>query len=488
MNALILHTRDRIVEIGRRLVTGGQRLVTRPHQPVIEDAIPFQEGVQEILALRLPRLLRPCTYFVLYLLLAMVLIASVMRVDVVVVSAGRFVTDTPTIVLQPLETAIIRELSVAAGDKVTKGQILAKLDPTFTQADVSSLSSQQQSLLTQERRLEAELNDKPFEMAVPPTSDDLLQMTLYTQRQAEKGSRLQVFDEDILRLKSNIESVTKDIELARQQLAVAKDVESMRSALEKSQTGSRLQLLDSQSARMRAERDFHDSVNRLVELQHGLESKRAERLAYLDEWRRSLLDTLVNLRTASANAGGGLAKATLMRNLVVITAPEDGVVQDVAKLSVGSVARGAEALVTIVPSRTKLIAEIMIASSDMGYVKAGDTAAIKVDAFPYSKHGMLDGRLLSVSEDTAISANLTTGPNAGGAGGNQESSASGKGGSAFYRGWIELHSTKLENLPKGGRLIPGMTLSAEIKVGTRSIIAYFISPIAGGMGVSFREP
>ena len=486
MNALILHTRNRIVEISRRIVASGQRLVPKAPQPVIEDAIPFQDGVQEILELRLPKLLRPSTYFVLYLFIVMLLIAAIMRVDVVVVSAGRFVTDTPTIVLQPLETAIIRELNVASGDKVTKGQILAKLDPTFSQADVSSLSTQQQSLLAQERRLEAELNDKTFEMSMPPSTDDLLQMSLYTQRQAEKRSRLQVFDEEIMRLRSSIESVTKDIELARQQLSVAKDVESMRSALEKSQTGSRLQLLDSQSARMRVERDYHDSTNHLVELQHSLESKRAERLAYLDEWRRTLLDNLVNLRTASANAGGGLAKATLMRNLVVIAAPEDGVVQDVAKLSVGSVARAAEALITIVPSRTKLIAEIMITSSDIGYVKAGDSAAIKVDAFPYSKHGMLTGRLSSISEDTVVASSPAAGAGAGG--GSQDSSASGKGGSAFYRGWVELLTTKLENLPKGGRLIPGMTISAEVKVGTRSILAYFISPVAGGLGVSFREP
>ena len=483
MNALILRTRDRVADIRRRLTDGSRLLMRRAKPGVIDDAVPYQDGVEEILEQKLPKALRPTTFFIVYLFFLLLVLASVMDVDVVVVSSGRIITDTPTIVLQPLENAIIRELNVDSGTRVTKGQVLATLDPTFTQADVSSLSQQQRSLQAQERRLEAELAGQPFEAGANPSSDDLLQANLYQQRQAEYRSRIQVFDEEILRLRANIQSVSKDIDLIRQELGVARDVEGMRSALEKSQTGSRLQLLDSQASRMRTERDYHDAINRLTESQHSLESKQAERISFGEEWRRTLLDTLVTLRTNSASAGGGLAKAALMRNLVVFTAPEDGVVQEVAKLSVGSVARGAEPLITIVPSRAKLTVEIMIASADMGFIKPQDSVALKVDAFPYHRHGMLSGRLTSISEDTVVQAN----PNTSTAGGGAEGTSSG-GSTAFYRGRVELLTTKLERLPKSGRLIPGMTVTAEIKVGVRSIISYFLSPVSSGLGVSFREP
>ncbi|MEI7605997.1 MAG: HlyD family type I secretion periplasmic adaptor subunit [Rhodospirillaceae bacterium] len=486
MNALIIRTRNRAVDLYRRIVSEERRPAHPAKIPVPEDAIPFQNGVDEVLEQRLPAALRPTTYFILVLFITLVIIAGVMDVDVVVTCSGRFVTDTPTIVLQPLDSALIRELNVVPGVRVTKGQVLATLDTTFTQADVVSLTAQQRSVRAQERRLEAELSDKPFDPGPNPTSDDLIQATLYNQREAEYKSRIEVFTEEISRLQTNLDTVAKDIELSRQQLAVSRDVESMRSALEKSQTGSRLQLLDAQSSRMRAERDYHDAVNRQIELQHGLESKRAEKAAFVNEWRRTLLESLVSQRTAAVNAGEGLTKASRLRDLVVITAPEDGVVQDVAKLSVGSVVRGAEPLVTIIPSRTKLIAEIMIASADMGFTKAGDHVVIKVDAFPYSRHGGLTGKLTSVSEDTALnSSSAAAAAPGGGAGGG---GGAGAGGGAFYRGWVEILENKLERLPKGGRLISGMTLNAEIKVGTRTILSYFLSPISSGLGVSFREP
>jgi HlyD family secretion protein len=252
---------------------------------------------------------------------------------------------------------------------------------------------------------------------------------------------------------------------------VAKQVEAMREVLMQSQNGSRLTLLEARAARMRAERDQQEVDNRLRELQHGEQSREAERQAFVQSWQRDLTETLVATRTDMAQVAASLAKASRLHDLVVVTAPVDGVVLDVAPRTAGSVLREAEPLLTIVPKDSPLIADIMIASADVGEVSVGAETQLKIDAFPYQHHGFVAGQLQSVGEESFAADGAT----------------SSRGG-AFHRARIAVPDTHLPHGPPGARLIPGMTLTAEIKSGSRSVLSYFLYPLARGLNESLREP
>jgi len=364
---------------------------------------------------------------------------------------------------------------------VTRGQVLATMDPTFTQADLKSLTVQRQSLLSEVTGLETELATIDAGIAPAATPDNETQpVNLYRQRIVQYRSRLQVFDADIERLKANIQATEDDRTSLAKQLEIARSVEEMRATLAQAQAGSKLQYMDAKAMRMRTERSYQSAGDHLVELRHTVESRLAERQAYCDEWRRQTLESLETARAALTKVQESLVKIMRMSELVVVTAPEDGVVTDVAKLSAGSVLRSTEPLITLVPSNATLVAEIMVNSKDVGYTKPGDEAVVKVDAFPYMRHGFLQGHLLWVSEES-----FQTGEPAG-----QEGSLpmSGRTGGAVHRGRMSLVDTKLKNLPPGIQLIPGMTLSADIKVGSRSVISFFLSPILRAFSESIREP
>jgi HlyD family secretion protein len=445
---------------------------------LLRAAIPYQSDLAIIVEELPPRFMRSTLYIVASLVVILVVIASVVKVDIVVVGTGQLITDSPTIVLQPLDRAIVRDLKVKPGDTVTKGEVLATLDPTFTQADMSSLTSRQLSLLAQVRRLEAELNGTPFVANATNNPDEVLEEKLYRDRQEQYASRLRTYDEDISHDEASVHSTEDSRASLSKQVDVAKDLEKMRSDLLATQSGSRLNYLDALSNRLRAERDYQDATNHLVELHHALLSKQAERQTFVDDWRRQLLEDLVKARADANNIDEGLAKAVLMHDLVIITAPQDGVVLDVANRSVGSVLQAAEPLITLVPADASLIANIAIKSSDIGYAAPGDDVAVKVDAFPYQRHGLLKGRLRSIgeesfSESAATAATTPVGANNGG---------------SFHRAQVELTSTYLRDLPKGTRLIPGMTLSGEIEVGSRSIISYILYPLIRGLRESIHEP
>jgi HlyD family secretion protein len=172
-----------------------------------------------------------------------------------------------------------------------------------------------------------------------------------------------------------------------------------------------------------------------------------------------------------------LAKAVMLAERVTLVAPEDGVVLAVARRSAGSVLNPAEALVTLTPTGAELIAEVMIGSADIGYLLPGQRAALKIDAFPFQRHGTLPGQLRSVGAESLAP------------GGDGALPASGQPiPGAFHRSQVVLDTAALRKLPDRAALLPGMTLTAEIQVGARSVLSYFLYPILRGFDEALREP
>ena len=441
-----------------------------------QDFAPLQPSLDDIMAEKPPSWLGNAHHTVAGLFAAMILVSSIVRVDMIVSATGRLTTEAPTIVVQPLHAAIIRDIRVRPGDVVRKGDVLATLDSTFTQADRDNLTSQQASLHAQLARLEAEMRDTPFEIR-GDTPETKLQWTLYERRQAQYKARLRAFDEDIARYQSSIGSTETNKTSLSKQADIAREVEGMRAKLFQSQSGSKLMLLDAQATRMKTERDFQDADGKLSDMRHMLLTRKAERDVFVEEWRRQILEEMFKTRADAKNVDESLIKATRMNDLVVLSAPEDGIVLELAKKSVGSVAQDAEALVTMVPASAPLIADVMIGSADVGYTKAGDEVQLKVDAYPYQSHGLLVGRLKTIGQDSMTSNSSPNAPPAG-------ASVTG----AYHRSRVELTQTTLRNQPEGSHLIPGMTVTAEIKVGSRAVISYFIYPLIRGFGESIREP
>ena len=146
--------------------------------------------------------------------------ASLVKVDIIIAAGGRLTTDAPLIVLQPLGLSIIREIRVKVGDMVHKGDVLATLDPTFTQADQASFATQQAALSARIRRLEAELSGSLF-VTQGTHQDEILQLNLYHQRQSQYSSRMQTFDEELQRDQEAIRTTTINRQSVAQQLESA---------------------------------------------------------------------------------------------------------------------------------------------------------------------------------------------------------------------------------------------------------------------------
>jgi HlyD family secretion protein len=383
-------------------------------------------------------------------------------------------------VLQPFEHAVLRSLSVRPGDVVKKGQVLATLDPTFSQADLSALESRSKAVRSQIRRLEAESTNTTY---VPSPADGeagLLQLEVHNRRIAEHQARLRTLDETLAETKAGLSRTTSDIKNLDEQLKISSTVEKMQESLLKLNTNSKLEYLNAQNNRLRAEREFQEATDRLVEGGHKLKAVEAQRQGAVEEWKRAAFEELTRQRAEQAQVEASLTKIMRMNALISITAPEDGVVLDIANRSVGSVLRDAEPLVILIPTSIPMISEIQLSSAAVGEASVGDKVLIKVDAFPFQRFGGLHGHIRSISFES----------HAGGAPGDMESVANKRavGAGGMHRVAIELESPRIDRQPANRSLFPGMTVTAEIHLGKRRLFNYLLHPILRGLGESFREP
>jgi hemolysin D len=404
-------------------------------------------------------------------LIAFLVWASLSELDQVVTAQGRLINPLPNVVVQPLETSIVQSVDVRVGQVVHKGQQLATLDATFAQADESQIRVRLSSLETQIKGLEAEINGN---FNVPNTAnspDEKLQAQLLIERRASYRAQETRLNETLSKLRAQLATNRNDQQLVMSRLRSIKDIESMQDKMVAQKYAAPVQLLEAQQRTKEVERELEMARSREQELRRELSAYEAEKLAFEKNWRQKTMEEMLSVTRERDSLLQQLEKADKRKKLVTLYAPEDAVVLEIAKLSPGSVVQGAETFFTLVPLNTKLEAEVQINSVDVGYIKVGDAVHLKLDAFPFQRHGTLDGTVRTISQDAF------------------KRDVSAKGGmDAYYLARVSFEGGGLRNMIESSRLMPGMTLSAEIVVGKRTIMSYIAWPITKGLDEAIREP
>jgi HlyD family secretion protein len=399
--------------------------------------------------------------------------ASVAEIDEVVKAQGRLTTPSANIVVQPIETSIIRTIDVRIGQVVKRGERLATLDPTDADADQAQLRLKFDSLDTQVKRLEAELTGRgtPAETGTL-SADTQLQDRLAGERRANFAAQMARLDQNIAKTRASLDTNVHDQQVLADRTKSLREVETMQERLVDQKFGAKVNLLDARNKRMEVERDYTLAKNQEPEIRRTLAGLEAEKRAFVNGWRQKIMEDMLNLTRERDATAEQIKKGTLRRDKVVLIAPADAMVQDIAKLSQGSVAQAAEKMFTLVPLGTALDAEVQIDSLDVGHVKPGDVAHIKLDAFPFQKHGTLEAKVRTLSEDAF----------------KRDTANSQSGTDAYYVSRIDLGGGKLKNMDPHARLLPGMTLTAEIVVGKRTVLSYLLWPLTKGLDEAIREP
>ncbi len=395
--------------------------------------------------------------------------ASIFTLDIVSLANGEVIPSSQIKSVQHLEGGIIRKILIREGEQVKQGQELIVLEPTQSGADVGEIRVRLLSLRAEIVRLEAEVNgaEAPnFEADLMADNPRMVKQTLarFISRKKSLQSRIDSQSETIAQRGQEIKEISARIINLNQNLALMKEQIFISEELLKEDLTNRYNHLDLLKEASGIQGRIEEDASALYRARSALKEAEANMdgiiTAFREESGMQLEEARLNFNELSQREqkfDDNLAR-TILRS------PVDGVIKTLYITTIGGVLRAGQTVVDVVPIDDRLIVEAKLQTQDIGYVKAGQSALIKLASTDALRFGGMDGTVTNVSPDTLVTEQ----------------------GIPYYKVRIETENDRFQRGALQYRLFPGMQVIASIRTGDRTVIEYltdpFLNTISGAMG------
>lgn len=368
-------------------------------------------------------------WIALIAIITLVTWAAFAKIDQVTRATATVIASARTQEVQASEGGILTQLLVKEGDAVKKGQLLIVLEEERAKAAVDNSASKIAALKAKIARLEAEIFDKPLKF-----SDDVQKFSEYVVNQTQLyNRRKQAIDQDVASLKNMLV-------LAKQELAMNEPLLAHGDVSQADVIKLRRQVADIE-AQINNKRNkyFEEAQTELTKAQEDLQSE--------EEQMRDRSQVLQEKR---------------------LNSPTDGIVNNIKINTVGGVVKPGEVIMELLPTSSDLIVEAKVKPADIAYVKEGQTANVKLDAYDYSIFGAMNGMVSYISPDTLMEQTP-------------------KGQEPYYRVQIHIKGAEFQGREKDIVIRPGMTATVEIKALERTVLNYLTKPITKTLSEGLGE-
>ncbi len=418
--------------------------------------------------------------------------ACIGTVDIVAVAPGKIIPSDRTKTIQPFETGVVRAIQVQDGQSVKAGDVLVDLDTTAVDAELGHLQGDLMAARLDIARLEAAVADKdnPISSFTAPADapDTLVQVYrgLLISQSSEQKAKLATIDSQLAQKAAERDTIQASVDKLKSTIVPLQQRVEIREKLFQKELGSKVTYLAELQDLVGQRQDILVQEKRGSETNAAVSALMETRTKTLAEYERTLFDELSKAQQKAAGLRRDIVKNEQRKKLQRLTAPVDGMVQQLSIHTIGGVVTPAQTLLYIVPAESRLEIEASISNRDIGFVGVGQEAAIKVDTFNFTRYGLIHGTILSISQDAIARDKAPDGASEKAAGAASDSSEP-RGRELLYSARISLDRTQLAVEGKQVNLTPGMAVTTEIKTGRRRIISYLLSPLARYQHDSLRE-
>jgi HlyD family secretion protein len=433
-------------------------------------ALDFAPGILRIQRQPPSPLPRLVLYILLLLFVALLIWADVGRLDIIAVARGKLVPETFLQIVQPAQSGIVKEILVKEGDEVKAGQVLARMDMFESKADTALTKAELATKSLEIRRVEAELGDEPFEQRAgdPPE--------LFAKVAAQYHANRKAYTDELDTQRAALKKAQEDLKGALEvedklskTLVIYKEHEAAVAKLYKQGYVSKIKYLEQQRIRIETEQNLRAQRHTVTALKATITASKHRISQITSSYRQHLQDERVQLETESKKLRSQWAIQQHRHQLLELRAPQNGIIKNLSTHTPGSVVSPGTVLMTLVPTGVPLRAEVWVKNLDAGFVREGQDSKIKLTAYPFQRYGMLQGEVAQISPDSGqipVNANQS-----------DEAGRKALAPSAGYRTLITLDESYLKHNGHRYRLFPGMQITAEIHIGSRTILEYLLSPI-----------
>ena len=460
-----------------QLIPPSRRAVTRR----VDHELEFLAPAIEIIETPISPAGRTTIRIIVALVTTAFLWAGFGKIDVIATAPGRIIPSGKVKMVQPLEIGVVKTILVSDGQPVQAGDVLVELDATVNAADRQRIARDLQQAELDVARLTALAAGKADSFVAPQGADAVLSEAAWRQLVAElqqRKAKLWGLDGQIAgklaerdQANANIVKLDASMPFIQQRVQVYEKLQA-------NQFVSKIAYLDAQQAWSDAKNNRAIAAHQLEAAKAAIEALSESRVEAEADFRRQTLDELAKVRQKAAELRQDHVKAVQRTDLQVLRAPVNGSVEQLTVHTVGGVVTPAQALMVIVPEGSKLEVEAMLPNREAGFVRAGQEVEVKVEAFTYTRYGLLPGRVEGVSRDALHSekdqpASQQRSPESA----DPTGAAAAANPATSYVARISLKDTKIETEQGTKTLEPGMAVTAEIKTGQRRVIEYLFSPL-----------
>jgi hemolysin D len=445
-------------------------------QPVRADVLTFASHAVRVQLERPSALPRAVLYVVVALCVLMFAWVCLGKLDIVAVSHGKLVPQSFLKIVQPAEAGIVREILVAEGESVRPGQVLVRMDSQLSDADARAVQSELSRKRLQLRRIDAELAGA----ALTRASDDPAEMAqqVDAQLQARRQAYLDALGaEQALRARAEHDlGSAAEIETKLKQTApIYREQEKAWDQLAREGFAGRLLALDRQRSRIEVEQELKAQTRNIESLRSTIDQAEKRIAQIHSNYRQQLHNERAEAEMVYGKVQQEWEKQQHRHGLLELKAPQGGIVKDLATHTAGTVLAPGTIVLTLVPQDEPLLAEVWIGNADAGFVQPGQKVRVKFATYPFQKYGMLDGYIQQISadaQDKSVTADATT---------RQQLP------DFAYRALVKLETDVLESQGQRLRLVAGMLVTAEVKLGRRTVLEYVLSPLQKVAAEAARE-
>jgi hemolysin D len=444
----------------------------------------------------------PATISLLFAICGFVVAALVWswfgRLDIYATARGKIEPTGHSKVIQPLETGKVTGILLKEGQTVTSGQIVLILDPSEVQAQIAAdtlgAAAAKAEALRRQAALAAVSSRQPPNIDWPsdiPSSIREREQAVLIGDLKELSATL----ENLAAQRNEKQATVKQLEAsiaAENYLQETLDERViLRQTLVDKQVGTRTTLLDAIQSVRQAQAQLAGDI--------GKRDGAIAAVSSLDSEQNRTVETFLSDNTRKAAEALRLAeeknadrdKARVRLDRLTLTAPVDGIVQSLAVTTIGQVVTAGQELMRIVPANAPIEIQAYISNDDIGFVSPGQSAFVKVDAFPFSRYGTIEANVIEVASDAIPdeTANRSlSDPTQKGAGANRNASPSAKPMTDLvFEARLRPNVSSLAIRDREVPLLPGMTVTVEIKTGSRRVLEYLFSPLLEIGGKAMRE-
>ena len=417
----------------------------------------------------------PTGRLVMWTILALLVVAllwSILgHINEVAVASGKVIPTGQVKTVQVKNKGIIKEILVKEGQEVKEGETLIVLDPTTTGADYDSLKKRAAYYKLDIARLEAELSGSPFKPEDDPDLDahDLkAELALYQSRVSDYHTQMQAAQDVVNQKRSILATGQTSYEKYSEGLAVAAEKERRLEELFTQNAISEFQLLEQRSQRIEYEKNAQSTLDALVTTQAEIAEAEQKMANVSAAYHKDIMTSLVDARKEYYSIQESLKKAEEDTRLSTVVAPCDGRVYNLAVHTEGGIVTDAQPLMIIVPDDVKLQFEVYADNKDIGFITTGQTAEVKIETYNFQKFGIVEAEVAEISADSVDD--------------KQDPERNRK-----FRLLLNPTKDNINVFGKKAELVPGMAVSAEIKIKEKRIIDYFMDPFRRYTSEALRE-